>query len=414
MNVKRICGKIKLVGEIFTAVTVTTALTILPADFAAAESKPIKIGMSTDLTGLAAAWARSEVNGVQLAVDQINGSGGLLGRKIELLVRDSQLKVDLGTSHTRDLIVRENVDALIGPIASGIGLTVSATTKQYKKVVLMAGPNTPRLTMEMFHPYVFSIAPTGAMEARAMAEYLGTKYSRIAFIGADTEASHQGLKYFKERLGKVNPTAQIVAEAWPKYNESDYSSFITSLMAAKPDVVFSYLFGADMIGFVKQAKPYGVFEKTKVAGYLFFDDLKALGAEMPDGVIGQMRAPFFALEGRPAVKFVEQYRAKYNVYPSDWAIMGYEAMQILAQGIQKAGALDSEAVIKATEQLRYEGLRGDIRFREIDHQGNVPSFIGITAKDERYPFKILKNVTRVPAEGVWPSRTEVEQARATK
>ena len=391
-----------------TATAVASLLSVSPA---AAQDKPIKVGLTTDLTGIAAAYARSQVNGVQLAVDQINASGGLLGRKIEVLVRDSQLKPDLGTSHTRDLITRENVDFLVGPDGSAVGMTVSAVAKQYKKVVIMTIPNTPRLTMETFHPYVFTVVPSGLMEARAMAEAIGPGNKRIAFIGGDYEAAHQGLKFFKEWLAKVNPSAEIVSEAWPKLGEPDYSSYITRLMSSKPDVIWSYLWGADLVGFIKQGKPYGVFDKTKVASLVFLDDLKALGGEMPDGVIAQMRAPFFAIEGDRMTKFVEQYRAKFNDYPADWAIMGYEGMQILAQSIQKAGTLDSDAIVKAVEQIQYAGLRGPITFRGIDHQGTVGSYIGSTVKSDKYPFKILTNVKYVPAEKIWPTPAEVQQSR---
>ncbi|MDB6002223.1 MAG: Extracellular ligand-binding receptor, partial [Rhizobacter sp.] len=189
---------------------------LLAAAPAAAQTGPIKVGLTTDLTGIAAAYARSQVNGVQLAIDQINAGGGLMGRKLELLVRDSQLKPDLGTSHTRDLITREKVDFLIGPDGSAVGMTVSAVAKQYKKVVMMTIPNTPRLTMDTFHPYVFTVVPSGMMEARAMAEAIGPSYKRVAFIGGDYEAAHQGLKFFKDWLSKVNPSAEIVSEAWPK------------------------------------------------------------------------------------------------------------------------------------------------------------------------------------------------------
>lgn len=390
------------------------ALGLFSAGAALAQAKPIRIGLTTDLTGMSATYARSNINGVELAIEQINASGGLLGRKVELLVRDSQLKPDLGASHTRDLILRENVDLLIGPLSSAVALTVSASAKQYKKVVLMVQPNTSRLVTEAFHPYIFTIVPSTVMETRAMAEAIGPQFKRIAFIGADYEGARQLLKAFKEWLPKVNPSSQVIAEAWPKLGEPDYSSYITSLMASKPDVVFSALWGADLIGFFKQARPYGVFEKTRVASLLFVDDLKALGQDMPDGVIGQMRAPFFAIEGdRDRVaKFVEQYRAKYNDYPPDWAVMGYEGMQILAQAIQKAGTLDSDALSKATQQVRYEGLRGTITFRTLDHQGSVGSFIGTTVKNDKYPFKTLANVSRIPAEKIWSSPAEVEQARA--
>ncbi|VTU30823.1 ABC transporter substrate-binding protein [Variovorax sp. PBL-E5] len=379
---------------------------------AAAQDKPIKVGMTTDLTGIAAAYARSQVNGVQMAIDQLNANGGLLGRKLELLVRDSQLKPDLGTSHTRDLITRENVDFLIGPDGSAVGMTVSAVAKQYKKVVMMTIPNTPRLTTETFHPYVFTVVPSGLMEARAMAEAIGPGNKRIAFIGGDYEAAHQGLKYFKDWLAKVNPSAQVVGEAWPKLGEPDYSSYITSLMSSKPDVIFSYLWGADLIGFVKQGKPYGVFDKAKVASLVFLDDMKALGSEMPDGLIAQMRAPFFAIEGDRMTKFVEQYRARYNDYPADWAIMGYEGMQILAQSIKQANSLESDAIVKAVEQVKYDGLRGPISFRAIDHQGTVGSYIGTVTKSDKYPFKTLTHVKYVPAEKIWPTPAEIEQARA--
>ncbi|MFC4344752.1 ABC transporter substrate-binding protein [Cupriavidus numazuensis] len=387
------------------------AAILAPGGFAMAQEKPIRVGLTTDLTGVAGSYARSNVNGVQLAVDQINAGGGLLGRKVELVVRDSQLKPDLGTSHTRDLITRENVDALIGPTSSAVAVAVSAVAKQYKKPIIMTIPNTPRLTIEMFHPYIFSVVPSGLMEARAMAEIVGRGASRIAFIGADYEAAHQGLKFFKERLAQVNPSAGIVAEAWPKLGESDYSSYITQLMSTKPDVIFSYLWGADLVGFIKQSKPYGVFQKTKLASLVFMDDLRTMGVEMPDGVIAQMRAPFFALEGDSAATFIEQYRSNYKEYPADWAVMGYEGMQILAQSIKKAGSIDSAAVMKAMEKIEYKGPRGSIAFRAIDHQGTVGSYIGTTAKSEKYPFKVLTNIKFVPAERIWTTPAEVQQAR---
>lgn len=411
MRIQTFASGLRSLAPMLAAAAAATVLSVLPAAPAQAQSKPIKVGLTTDLTGIAAAYARSQVNGVQLAIDQINAGGGLLGRKLELMVRDSQLKPDLGTSHTRDLITRENVDFLIGPDASSVGMTVSATAKQYKKVVMMTIPNTPRLTMETFHPYLFTVVPSGLMEARAMAEAIGPDHKRIAFIGADYEAAHQGLKFFKDWLQKVNPSAQIVGEAWPKLGEPDYSSYITQLMSSKPDVIFSYLWGGDLIGFIKQGKPYGVFDKTKVASLVFLDDLKALGAEMPDGLIAQMRAPFFAIQGSRMNTFVDQYRAKFNDYPADWAIMGYEGMQIMAQAVKKAGSLDSDALVKAVEQTHYDGLRGAISFREIDHQGTVGSYIGTTAKSDKYPFKVLTNVKYIPAEKIWPTPAEVQQSR---
>lgn len=387
-----------------------TAVGVAP--FSWAQGTPdIKVGLTTDFTGIAAAFTKSTLNGTEMAIAEINAAGGVIGRKFVLLTRDSQLKPDLGTTHTRDLITRENVDILIGPNSSAVGLTVTAVAKQYQKPLIMVTSNTPRLPMELFHPQFFTVVPSGLMEARAMAEVIGPMGKKFAFVGADYEASHQTLKHFKGRLAEVNPGAEFIAEAWPKLGEPDYSSFITRLTSARPDVLFSYLWGADFVGFAKQAKPYGLFDRMKVGTLLFMDDLKALGQDMPNGVYGQMRAPFFAIGGEAIGKFTERYRAKYNDYPADWAIMAYEAMLVYADAIKRAGTVESGALTNSIASGTYELLRGKTTFRAIDHQANVPSFIGRTAADPKYPFKILVDVTRVPAEKIWPSEAEVRDSR---
>jgi branched-chain amino acid transport system substrate-binding protein len=376
-----------------------------------AQTGPVKIGIVTDLTGVAAAYANSQLNGLKLAIDKLNASGGLLGRQIVLIVRDSQAKPDLGVSNARDLITGEHVDLLFGPVSSGVALGVSNLAKQNKVPVMMTIPNTPRLAMELFHPYFFTVVPSGLMESRAMAAAIGKKFRTFGFIGGDYEASRQGLAHFKAWLKKVNPEAEVTVEAFPKLGEPDHTNYITRLMSARPEAVYSYLWGADLVGFVKQAKPYKLFERTAFSSIFFFDDLRALGSEMPDGIIGQMRAPFFALEGDRMTAFVKSYRAKYNEYPADWAVMTYEGMQIFAAAIRGAGKVDSDAIVAAMEKIKYDGLRGPISFRKEDHQGTVPSFIGTSKSDPAYPFKIFGSMTRIQAEDIWPSLDEVAASR---
>ena len=376
-----------------------------------AQSAPLKIGVATDLTGVAAAYANSQVAGLNYAIDELNAAGGVLGRKIELIVRDSQLKPDLGASHVRDLVTGDKVDLLIGPVSSGVALGVSKLAQQYEVPVIMTIPNTPRLAMELFHPYFFTVVPSGLMESRAMATAIGKNYKKFGFIGADYEASRQGLAHFKARLEKVNPEAEIVVEAFPKLGELDHTSYITRLISGKPEAVYSYLWGADLVGFIKQAKSYGLFDATTFSSIFFFDDLKALGAEMPDGIIGQMRAPFFALDNANMKKFNEGFRAKNDQYPADWAIMAYEAVQMYAKAANTAGESGGEALISAMQEIEYDGLRGKLAFRKEDHQANVPSFIGKSVTSADFPFKLFSPMTQIPAEEVWPSIAELEESR---
>lgn len=382
------------------------------ASRAEAQPGPVKIGIVTDLTGVAAAYANSQLNGLKLAIDELNAAGGLLGRQLTLVVRDSQAKPDLGVSNARNLITGEQIDLLFGPVSSGVALGISNLAKQHKVPVMMTIPNTPRLAMELFHPYFFTVVPSGLMESRAMAAAIGKKFRTFGFIGGDYEAARQGLAHFKAWLKKVNPEAEITVEAFPKLGEPDHTNYITRLLSARPDAVYSYLWGSDLVGFVKQAKPYKLFERTTFSSIFFFDDLRALGSEMPDGIIGQMRAPFFALEGDRMGAFVKNYRTKYNnEYPADWAIMSYEGMQLFALAVTNAGKLDSDSVVAALEKVNYQGLRGPLSFRKEDHQATVPSFIGTSTSDPAYPFKVFGSMTRIRAEDIWPTVEEVEASR---
>ena len=371
---------------------------------------PLRIGYSTSLTGVSAAYARSQINGLQLAIDEANAGGGILGRQVELLVRDNQLKPDLGIAQTRDLITREKVDFLIGAPGSQIVLATTLVAKQYKKVTMYAMAATPRLTMELFQPYMFNIISTAMMDARAAAEEVGAKFKKFAFIGADYEASHQYDKYFRERVQKLNPGAEWVAEAWPKLGETDFSPYIQQLLAAKPDIVVTNIYGPDLIAFVKQARPYGFFDQVKFSVALNMDDLRALGNDLPDGVLGEMHAAFW-IGGPRMPGFVERFRKKYNDYPAEFAIFGYEAMESLLQGITKAGTTESDAVVKALEELQYDGLRGRLSFRALDHQANVPSFVGVTGPSKLLPFKVITDVQVIPGELTLPSVEEIQAAR---
>lgn len=391
--------------------SIVGALAFGGAGQASAQQPPIKLGMSNHYTGTIALSIRALQAGMEIALDKWNAKGGIGGRKIELAIRDDQTKTALAIDHVRDLFTREKVDALLGPATSGIALAVSQIAEQYKKIDMITASTSPRLTMEQFHPYVFTICPTGLMESRAWAEYLGPKYTKIGFIGPDYEASHQNIRYFNAYLEKNFPKAKVTVESYPKLGETDFTPYINKLISANPEVVYSVLYGADLVAFIKQAKSFDFFKRVKFATLVFQEDLVGLGAEMPEGVLAQMRAPFFVLDNAVAKDFNKKYREKTGLYPSDFAIQGYEGMDILLNAINAAGSTDSDAIGAALLKIDYDGIRGKIKFRDVDHVGTVPSFIGVTTKSPDYPFAILKDVERFDAEKIWPDPAEIKASR---
>ncbi|MCL5959512.1 MAG: ABC transporter substrate-binding protein, partial [Chloroflexi bacterium] len=167
--------------------------------------------MATDLSGSAALLGVAGVNGVTLAVEDLNAAGGVLGKKIELIVRNTEGRPEAGTREVRDLIQREKVAALMGPVSSAVGLAESAVAKENKVPIFLHTSNTERLTVDLGHPYVFSVVPNTGIEGRAQAiDMAKLPYKTYYIIGPDYEFGHLEANAFKEKMKELRPDVQFV------------------------------------------------------------------------------------------------------------------------------------------------------------------------------------------------------------
>lgn len=336
-------------------------------------------------------------------VEEVNGKGGVLGRKLELLPRDTKGNADEAVRVSRELILKENVDFLVGTLTSAEGPAVSVVAKENKIVFIAPIPKTDQLTaQDKLHPYVFRVAATTTMEGRSAAEIVAKwPVKRVATIGPDYAYGQDVTRAFVEYLKKIKPGVEIVDQQWPKLGEADYTPFINAQMAKKPDAVYSSLWGGHFVTFVKQAKPLGYFDALK---YNFIgvgeaaspESAKAMGAEYPVGIWGNSYDAFY-WEGGPQHKEYTQRLSRYlkDEYPSSWAIQGYIGLQFLTEAIRKAGSTDSDKVSKALLGLAVETPHGKMTIRAKDHQLNRGQLYGKTVKDPKYPFAIMKPVTYV-------------------
>jgi len=370
----------------------------------------IRIGWTADMPGVGATFYKSQKAAIELFIENTNAAGGVLGKKLKLIIRDSKLKPDVGANMARELILDEKCDFLIGPTSSGVALAGTKVAKQYKKIVYFHTSNTERLTTTDFQPYMFQVVPNTGIEGRGIAMFLSEKpYKRYCYIGPDYAYGHTQWNAFKKYLKKLKPDVQILKAVWVKQGETNYTPYIPTLMSKNPEVIYSSLWGGELSSFIKQAKPYGLFKKATITSLYDLDMLRATGLEMPEGLLGYSRCPFYAVNTLDMQVFTEEYHKKYNEWPSDWACMTYDGLLALTTAIKKAGTTDSDKVVHALEGLRWESLRGSRYIRAADHQANVGIYVGYTAKDPRYKnFLILKNAVEVPAEKVWLS---AEQAK---
>jgi branched-chain amino acid transport system substrate-binding protein len=363
----------------------------------------IKIGAIYDFAGGCHMYSETGVKGMKIAIDEINGKGGILGRKLEHVVRDTEGKVDVAVREVKDLILREKVNYLIGPCSSGTGLAMQVVHTEYKILRISPIANTEAQTVDKFSPYFVQVVPNTYMEAIAATRYLNKKVpkaKKFCTIGPDYEFGRREEGAFTEEIKRLVPGAEIVYEAWPKLGEKDFTAFITAIMAKKPDAVHGSLFGGDLVSFTKQAAPYGFFEKTPFIALYDFPVLLALGADAPEGTFGFGRGCFFMDPNPKMMEFADKFQKATGAYPDAWAVQNYDAVYLLKAAIEKAKKVETDVVVKAIEGMPFEGLRGSFSVRPLDHMGTVPCYQGTIAKDAKYPFKVWKDISRVPGDQV--------------
>lgn len=395
---------------------VTLALSAALAGQAVAEGDPVKVGFAADLTGACAALAEDGLNGAKIAAAEINAAGGILGRPVELIVRDTQTKPDEGAKVARELISDEKIDVLTGVCSSAVMLAESAVSGELKVPFYAAIGSTQRANIELYQPYFWQVQANATMEAYAAAEYVAKKpeWKKISALGSDYEWGHTSVAAFTERLKALRPDVVFADPIYAKVGETAMAPYITATLAQEPDAVFAPLFGPSLGAVLKQGPGFGFFQRTNLVTLMTVDTLQSQGAAMPaDNVYGISRAPFFALEQTPAVTgFIDAYRAEFKEYPTDWAINAYDGLKFYAAAAEKAGSVAPDALMAAVGEVTFDGLReAGLKVRAMDGQMNAPVYVGKASKVDGYDFPILTEVEKFEGAPLMPSEDFILKAR---
>ena len=377
------------------------AAVLLPSEVLAKD--PIKIGFPIPLSGPTAIYGVPILKGAEMAVDEINAKGGVLGRKLELLSRDSKANADEAVRLARELIIKDNVDFLVGTLTSAEAPAVSTIAKENKIVFLAPTAKTVQLTAPAhLHPYLFRVASNTTIEGQAGAMIMAKwEIKRVATIAPDYAYGRDAVAAFVDQLKKLRPDIEIVDQQWPRLGEPDFTAFITAQMSKQPDAVFCDLFGGDFITFVKQATPLGYFKaiRNRLAdgGEVGTVDVaQTLGSDYPYGIWSDAYDPVIWGEGEPAPHkaFVQNLRAfTKSQYGSGWSIMGYSSVLALVDAIEKAGSTNEEKVAAALVGLTFDTPVGKRTFDPVTHDADTGEFWGEMIKDPAYPFAVMKNPT---------------------
>ena len=344
------------------------------------ESKVVKIGAILVLTGPDAKAGQSARQGIEMAVEEINASGGVRGRTLQMIYEDDAGEPEKAVSAFRKLVNIDHVPAIIGPMASSCVLAVAPLAEKYKVVVLSPTASSPKITYA--GDYIFRNTYSDAIEGAKTAEYAFKElhYTRAAILYINNDYG-LGLKdAFAQKFQSLGGQV-VLAEAYdPK--STDFRSLIAKVKQAKPD--FLYLAGYSEMGqILKQAYELGV--RLPVMSCIMFEisDIARVAGKAAEGVIYAYPSYDPEKGSEITVRFAQKFKAKYGTLPDPEAAFSYDAVKILALAMERGG-FSSEGIKNALYSIKdFEGVTGKTSF---DKYGDVIKPVG---------FKMVKNGTYI-------------------
>jgi branched-chain amino acid transport system substrate-binding protein len=320
--------------------------------------------------------------GMELALEEINRSGGVLGRKLELVTRDDGGTPGDAVRVAEELIARERVNVLMGTFASNVGLAVANLANQRKILFVASEPLTDKIVWENGNRYTWRLRPSTYMQtAMLVPEAAKLKKKRWAIVYPNYEYGQSATASFKKLLSEAQPGVEFVAEQAPALNKIDAGAVVQALAEARPDAIFSSLFAADLQKFVREGNTRGLFRNTVVFNLLAGEPeyLDLLKDETPQGwwVTGY---PWSEIDTPEHQAFRDAYQARWKDYPRQGSVVGYSAVHTVANAIRKAKSADTEKLVEALKGLQMSTPFGAVTWREIDHQSTMGAYVGQLAK----------------------------------
>ena len=400
-----------MIPRCFSALLVILAFGIaIPS----AAQAPIRIGEISSFSGIGAPFTGPYRQGIEMAVEEVNAKGGVLGRRIEVLFRDDKGQPAEAVKHAQELVAGEKVSLIAGTFLSNVGLAVSDWAKQNKTLFVASEPLTEALTWSKGHDHVFRVRPNTYEQGRMLAEKAGRmKYARWATIGPNYEYGKRAWETFRDRLKELKPDVQVVGEHWPTLGKLEAGPFVTAILNQNPDALYVSLFGSDWIAFVREAKKRGLFDKMFVVGILLGEPeyIDPLGLEAPEGML-VTGYPWYDIASPAHKEFVARFQKKYDKNPVLGSLVGYVTYLSIFEGIRKAGSTDTDKLVAALRGLKVDTPIGPISYRASDGQSTMGAWMGTTKLDGKRGVGIMVSHEYVPGEKVLPSDDEVKKLRS--
>jgi branched-chain amino acid transport system substrate-binding protein len=371
-------------------------------------------------SGGAGALGQSHWRGAKVAQKHINDQGGILGRKIKLIKSDTAANPSQAVKVANEVIMGGRAKVFIGGVSSSVGLALASVVEEGDGLLMLCSSQTAKSTGSKCSRHVFRTCTNSVGCARAAAIFMAERYPDVkkwAAINPDYEWGHAALSTFKPTMLENNPGSEFVAETWPKFQETNFESYILKIKATDADGLYSVLYGQDFITFLKQAQEYNLFDQIKV----IMDHAAAAEVAEPLGKDGNL-VQFWggghyhheAFDNPLNDQFRKTHRELFDGHEPRYASSEtYTSIYALKKAIEAAGSFETMDVIKELEGMFIDSVTGERLIRYRDHQtitSNV--FTHFAPSDEDPGFKVLEHVT--PFSECYYPRVREEEFRCNK
>jgi len=325
---------------------------------------PIKVGVVLPLSGGLELFGQQGIQGMKLAVKEINESGGVLGRKLELVIEDNKTDPKTSVEKATKLIKRDKVIAVVGPITSGARDAMTPTMTKLKTPLLYATDYEGGVC----NRYLFCYSALPEHTVYPFIPWLAENYGKTFYLfGADYVWPHKMNIAVKKAVAQVGGT--ILAEEYTPFGVKEFSGVIRKMADKEPKILVFTLPGADAMTFVKQFHEFGMKKKIKIAFMGFNENyMPGFTTEQAEGIV---TCPHFiqTLDFPVAREFVEKQKKEFGdkVIVSFYADSHYGQIKFLKQAIEKADSLDKEKVIDAMGDQAITAPSGNVILRTSDH-----------------------------------------------
>jgi len=316
--------------------------------------------------------------GWELAVEEVNAAGGLLGRRVEVIARDDAGKPDDAVRHATELVSAEKVDLLAGTFLSNVGLAVSDFALRNRRLFVASEPLTDALVWEKGNRYTFRLrASTYMQSAMLVEEAKKLPAKRWVSIAPNYEYGQSAVASFKALMKAARPDVEFVAEQWPALGKLEAGSTVQAVLAARPEAVFNVTFGADLARLVREGNLRGLFPRVPTVSLLSGEPeyLDVLKEETPKGWI-VTGYPWDQIDTPEHAKFFNAYYRRHNDNPRLGSVVGYAAMQAIFAAVARAKSTDTERLIAALRGLQFGTPFGPATMRALDQQSTMGAYVG--------------------------------------